>query len=87
MKTLRRLSTAVALTLLISLTVFAGETLTPPCAPPEPGEVLTPPCSSAQVSTDDPISQAMSSSPSSAESDWLVSDFSIQLLREALSLF
>lgn len=87
MKTLRRLSTAVVLTLLISLTAFAGETLTPPCAPPEPGEVLTPPCSSAQVSNDDPISQAVSSSPGYAESDLLVSDFSIELLRQALSLF
>ena len=86
MKTLKRLSAAFALTLLICLTALAGETLTPPCAPPEPGEVLTPPCATAQVSTDDSSSQTVTSSGSDV-SDLIVTDFSIELLREALSLF
>ncbi len=44
MRKLRKLSAAVALTFAFALSAFAGETSTPPCAPPEPGQVETPPC-------------------------------------------
>jgi hypothetical protein len=44
MNTIRRLGAAVVLTLVLGLSVFAGEISTPPCAPPDPGEISTPPC-------------------------------------------
>lgn len=42
----KRLSAAVVLMLVMSLSVLAGETSSPPCAP---GDILTPPCASAQA--------------------------------------
>lgn len=53
MKNLRKLSTAVLLTLVLAVTAFAGETHAPPCAPPDPGETQAPPCAAAPLSSDD----------------------------------
>lgn len=47
MKNLRKLGATVALTCALAVSAVAGETSTPPCAPPEPGETSTPPCSAA----------------------------------------
>ena len=49
MKTFRTFFVAVVLTLVLTGSALAGETLTPPCPP---GETLTPPCTSAPVSGD-----------------------------------
>ncbi|HMG75034.1 MAG TPA: hypothetical protein VK582_16145 [Pyrinomonadaceae bacterium] len=53
MKNLRKLSAAVVLTCVLSLSAFAGEVNAPPCAPPDPGIISTPPCAAAQPSSDD----------------------------------
>jgi hypothetical protein len=84
MKTLRRLSAVVVLTLAFTLTAFAGEVLTPPCAP---GEVLTPPCATSQVATDDSTQQTVSVLNTNNANDFSVSDFAVDLLRDALSIF
>jgi hypothetical protein len=50
MRTMKRLSAAVVLTLFLGLSVLAGETPTPPCAPPEsvtPGIVPSTPATDA----------------------------------------
>jgi hypothetical protein len=52
MNSLKRLSAAVVLTFVLGVAAFAGETLTPPCAPPDPGIMETPPCA-AQMPADD----------------------------------
>ena len=45
MKTLRKLTSVLVLTLILGLPAFAGELQTPPsCAQPAPGELQTPPC-------------------------------------------
>ena len=44
MKTLSKLTSVLALTLVLGLPAFAGQTDTPPCPPPEPGQTDTPPC-------------------------------------------
>lgn len=49
MKHLKKLGAAIVLTCALGLTAFAGETMTPPCAPPEPGQTSTPPCATAQA--------------------------------------
>jgi hypothetical protein len=47
MQNLKRLGAAIALTSMLSISVFAGEVNSPPCAPPEPGIMDGPPCSAA----------------------------------------
>jgi hypothetical protein len=61
MNNLRRLVVTLCLTSVLAITAFAGETSSPPCAPPVPGETEAPPCSIAQPATDD------SSNPSQTE--------------------
>ncbi len=65
MKSLKRLVAAIVLTCALSLSAFAGETQTPPCAPPEPGETQTPPCAAVQMS-DDPSAPGETSTPPAA---------------------
>jgi hypothetical protein len=54
MKNLKRLVAAVVLTSVLGLSAFAGETDTPPCAPPAPGDTQTPPCTGIQAAAPDP---------------------------------
>jgi hypothetical protein len=63
MKTLKRLGMAVALTVVLGLSAFAGETQTPPCAPPDPGETNAPPCLGAQMTSDDPVAPGQTETP------------------------
>lgn len=58
MKNLRKLGAAVVLTVVLALSAFAGETQTPPCAPPEPGQTETPPCATAVVDMDTPTGES-----------------------------
>lgn len=63
MKNLGRLSTALLLTLVLGVSAFAGETNSPPCAPPAPGEVNSPPCAAAQMTPDDPTAPGQIPTP------------------------
>jgi hypothetical protein len=63
LKNLRKLSTAVLLTLVLAVAAFAGEIPTPPCAPPDPGITETPPCAAAQMSPDDSTAPGETSTP------------------------
>lgn len=49
---LRKLGAATALTCVLAMSGFAGETPTPPCAPPEPGQTSTPPCADQRTPGD-----------------------------------
>jgi hypothetical protein len=53
MTILKRLGAAIALTLVLGVSAFAGDVETPPCTLPEPGQISTPPCAAAQMSFDD----------------------------------
>ena len=53
MKNLRRLGLSLTLISVLAMAAFAGETNSPPCAPPEPGETNSPPCAAAQMTSDD----------------------------------
>ena len=66
MKNLKRLSAAVVLTLVLSLSALGGEVGTPPCAPPNPGEVGTPPCAIQMVS-DKPAAPGDISTPPASD--------------------
>jgi hypothetical protein len=88
MKNLKRLGVAVVLTFMFSLSVFAGEILTPPCAPPEPGEILTPPCAT-QMASDDPTAPGQTETPpaSNAVDLFSVAEGAMNTLQIMLAVF
>ena len=85
MNKLRRLTSVVVLTLLLGLTVFAGETQTPPCAEPIPGETQTPPCVAAPGDVDTPTVSSTASAAS--ETFALVTEVAADVLESMLSIF
>ena len=88
MKNLKRLVAAIALTLALGLSAFAGITETPPCAPPEPGQTSTPPCATAQLTPDDSAAPGQTQTPpASSATDYAVTEAAIDLLQSVLSLF
>jgi hypothetical protein len=86
MKNLKRLGAASVLTLVLGLSAFAGQTDTPPCAPPEPGQSSTPPCSGGQTASDNSTLPGETNCPPAPESAYLVTEAAISLF-ESLSLF
>jgi hypothetical protein len=81
MKNLKRLGVAFALTFVLSLSAFAGEVNTPPCAPPDPGETHGPPCAAAQPSPDDLAAPGQTDTPPSNTVDFVaVVDAAMNLL-------
>jgi hypothetical protein len=89
MKSLKRLGITVALTLVLAMAAFAGETPTPPCAPPDPGETPTPPCAAAQMTATDSVApgQTNTSPASNAAVTPSVTEVALDLLQSMLSLF
>ena len=82
MKTLRRLGSAIALTLVFAFAALAD------CQPPVPGEVNTPPCSGAQITPDDPTASTEPSEPSTSNSAVVeISVTTLDVLLSALSIF
>ena len=73
----------------LAVVAFAGETNTPPCAPPDPGETNTPPCAVAQMIRDDDAVPGETSTPaaSKAGAEFSVAHVAIDLLQSVLSLF
>ena len=68
MKNLKRLGVSVTLLCVLSLTALAGETSSPPCAPPDPGETNSPPCAAAQVAPDDSVIPGQTDTPPASNS-------------------
>jgi hypothetical protein len=87
MKNLRRVGAAVVLTFVLSLSTFAGEVETPPCAPPLPGEVETPPCTT-QMSLDKSATHGGTiPSASNTGTGFSTTDAAVEILQSVLSLF
>lgn len=82
MRNLKRLVVSVSLMSVLAITAFAGETQTPPCAPPDPGETQCPPapCSSAQMTTEDSVVPGETESPPAADVSTIIEDTLIALL-------
>jgi len=64
MTKLRSLGASLILIFAMSVSAFAGDMSTPPCAP---GDINTPPCASAQLATDDPGNPGEMGTPPVAE--------------------
>ena len=85
MKNLKRLGAAVALTLALGISAFAGIIEGPPCAPPEPGIIQGPPCSGAQAAPDPAVPGQLETPPAAnAVSGYSVAEVAITLLESAL---
>jgi hypothetical protein len=85
MKNVKRLGAAVALTLALGISAFAGIIETPPCAPPTPGIMEGPPCSGGQIAPDPAVPGQIETPPASAAAD--ASAFAINLLESLLPIF
>lgn len=88
MNNLKRLCLSIVLTLVVAMSVFAGEVHAPPCPPPDPGELQTPPCSTAQLTSDDPTPGQTDTPPNgSAVTEYIVAGAAIDFVESVLSLF
>ena len=86
MKNLKRLCVAIALTLTIALSAFAGEIPSPPCPPPDPGEIPSPPCSVTQDVSDDATAQAQATATVTSD-DLSITTLTVDVLQTVLFLF
>ena len=64
MKNLKRIGATLVLTFVLSLSAFAGEMNSPPCAP---GEMSSPPCAAAPLSPDDSTAPGEISTPPASD--------------------
>jgi len=84
MQSLKRFGIAVVLTLMLGLSVYAGEISVPPCIP-EPGEMQTPPCSAAPGQTETPPSASPDPGETSAPpAEYAFTQLAITLLENAV---
>jgi hypothetical protein len=89
MKNLKRLGVSATLTFVLAAVAFAGETQSPPCAPPEPGETQSPPCAAAQMLPGDSRAPGETSAPPASNSGDAssVTELAVDLLQSVLLLF
>lgn len=89
MKSLKRLGVSITLTFVFAVATFAGETNSPPCAPPEPGQVGTPPCAAVLMTAGDSVAPGETNTPpaSQAGTEFSVADVAIDLVQSILLLF
>jgi hypothetical protein len=91
MKNLRKLCAAIALTCVLGLPALAGETSTPPCAPPDPGETSTPPCSTAPGNMATPAEASTApgnmGTPTVASNETSFTEIAANVLLNVLPLF
>lgn len=83
MNNLKRLAAAPALAVVLTVTAFAGETNTPPCAP---GETHTPPCSTVGMVADDSAAPGEILTPpaSNAVDVFTISKVTLELLLSSI---
>jgi hypothetical protein len=86
MQTLKRLTLAIALMLVLGLSAFAGETQAS-CA--APGQTETPPCAVASMTTGDSLApgETSDSATSEAAGSLSVTEVALDLLQSVLLLF
>ena len=89
MKNLKRLGVSFTLMCVLAMATFAGETNSPPCAPPDPGEVNSPPCAGGQMLPGDSLTPGDTSAPPAlnAGDSLSVAELAVDLLQRVLSLF
>jgi hypothetical protein len=87
MNRLKKLFATLGLVCALGLTVFAGQTDTPPCSPPDPGQTDTPPCILVQGNgSSDSLSGASDSTVASVDNRDSVAEIAMGLLEAVLPL-
>lgn len=88
MKNLKLLGISVTLLCVLSITAFAGDSNSPPCAP-DPGATNSPPYAAAQVIPDDSVDPGSTNSPPASNSgaEYLIAEAARDLLQSVLLLF
>ena len=72
----------------LSVVAFAGETQSPPCAPPDPGETQSPPCAAAQMTPNESVAPGANAPPASDTGNaFSVTEVALDLLQGVLLLF
>ena len=86
MSTLKRISAALVLTLVVAMSASAGITESPPC---DPGSTNSPPCASSQIPSDEPetAGQMETPRPANAEGEFSFTDLMLDVIQGALLLF
>lgn len=84
MRNLKLLGISVTLLCVMSMTAFAGDTTSPPCAP---GDTTSPPCASAQITADDSIAPGTVNSPPASEVEVSITEVAVDLLVDTLFIF
>jgi len=89
MKNLKRLGVSFTLICVLAMATFAGETNSPPCAPPAPGETQSPPCAAAQMMSDDSLAPGETSAPPASNTGDAASitELALDLVQSVLLLF
>jgi hypothetical protein len=90
MKNLKSLCSVVVLTCAFSLSTFAGEIPTPPCAQPDPGETQTPPCAAAPGDMGTPAATSAPAdmgTPALTNNETSLTEIAADVLQNVLSLF
>ena len=89
MKNLKRLGLCLTLISVLAVAAFAGDTNSPPCAPPDPGITNTPPCAAAQMTPDDSVAPGDTNSPPASKTvdSVSVTELAVDLLQSVLLLF
>jgi len=80
---LRRLTLAFCISVILAGTAFAGETNTPPCA--NPGETNTPPCPATEYISDDEL--VATSSTVSGEVETVIFEAASFMVESLLTLY
>jgi hypothetical protein len=84
MRNLKLLGISVTLLCVMSMTAFAGDTTSPPCAP---GDTTSPPCASAQITADDSVATGTVNSPPASEVEVSITELATDLLVDTLLIF
>jgi len=84
MKNLKLLGISITLLCILSMSAFAGDTNSPPCAA---GDTNSPPCSSAPLTSGDPSGETNSVVAPSTEAEYSIAEVVADLLMNSLLLF
>jgi len=83
MKNLKKLSAAIALTFVLAMVAFAGETSSPPCAP-DGGQTNTPPCANAPMTAGSSVAPGETNCPPASGDASSVAEMAVDLLQSVL---
>jgi hypothetical protein len=84
MRNLKLLGISITLLCVMSMTAFAGDTTSPPCAP---GDTTSPPCASAQITADDSIAPGTVNLPPASDVEVSITEIAVDLLVDTLLIF